>query len=135
MAACRPMASACLGAGGTDRRNLYVSVMSWAPAVLAVGTQECQHWLHKLAAVLQGRSVVRLKGGCPSVFSRCGSELRALAAAGCAVELVPGVSSALAAPLSAGMPPATCLYTEYSPCSQPPAMLLRPSAQSAVKRC
>ena len=50
---------------------------------------------------------MRLKGGCPSVFSRCGSELRALAAAGCAAELVPGVSSALAAPLFAGMPLAT----------------------------
>ncbi|KAK9845261.1 hypothetical protein WJX81_001568 [Elliptochloris bilobata] len=53
---------------------------------------------------LQGRRVVRLKGGCPSVFSRVGSELRALAAAGVPVELVPGVSSALAAPLLAGFP-------------------------------
>jgi hypothetical protein len=50
----------------------------------------------------QGLRVVRLKGGCPSVFSRVSSELRALAAAGCAAELVPGVSSALAAPLFAG---------------------------------
>ena len=54
--------------------------------------------------MLQGKQVVRLKGGCPSVFSRCSSELHALAAAGCAAELVPGVSSALAAPLFAGMP-------------------------------
>ena len=38
------------------------------------------------------------------MFSRCSSELQALAAAGCAAELVPGVSSALAAPLFAGMP-------------------------------
>lgn len=53
----------------------------------------------------QGRRVVRLKGGCPSVFSRVSSELRALAAAGVAAELVPGVSSALAAPLLAGSPP------------------------------
>ena len=55
--------------------------------------------------MLQGKQVVRLKGGCPSVFSRCSSELHALAAAGCAAELVPGVSSALAAPLFAGTPP------------------------------
>ena len=48
--------------------------------------------------------MVRLKGGCPSVFSRGGSEMRALAAAGVAVELVPGISSALAAPLLAGHP-------------------------------
>ena len=53
----------------------------------------------------QGRRVVRLKGGCPSVFARVGSELRALAAAGVPVELVPGVSSALAAPLLAGEQP------------------------------
>ncbi|KAI8477453.1 MAG: tetrapyrrole methylase [Monoraphidium minutum] len=52
----------------------------------------------------QGLRVVRLKGGCPSVFSRAGSELRALAAAGCDHEIVPGVSSALAAPLLAGFP-------------------------------
>lgn len=67
---------------------------------------------------------MRLKGGCPSVFSRCGSELRALAAAGCAAELVPGVSSALAAPLFAGTPLATRLYPEYSPCAEHSAMLV-----------
>ena len=51
-----------------------------------------------------GRRVVRLKGGCPSVFSRVSSEARALAAAGVAYKLLPGVSSALAAPLLAGFP-------------------------------
>ncbi len=50
----------------------------------------------------QGKQVVRLKGGCPSVFSRVGSEMQALQAAGIPYELVPGVSSALAAPLLAG---------------------------------
>jgi hypothetical protein len=50
----------------------------------------------------QGLRVVRLKGGCPSVFSRVSSELTALAAAGCECDIVPGVSSALAAPLLAG---------------------------------
>lgn len=54
--------------------------------------------------LVQGKSVVRLKGGCPSVFSRCSSELLALDVAGCEAELVPGVSSALAAPLFAGKP-------------------------------
>ena len=53
---------------------------------------------------LAGRRVVRLKGGCPSVFSRVSSEARALAAAGVAYSLLPGVSSALAAPLLAGFP-------------------------------
>jgi uroporphyrinogen III methyltransferase/synthase len=52
--------------------------------------------------MLQGKQVVRLKGGCPSVFSRGSSEIAALTQAGITLELVPGVSSALAAPLLAG---------------------------------
>ena len=74
---------------------------------------------------------MRLKGGCPSVFSRCAGELRALAAAGCAAELVPGVSSALAAPLFAGMPQARCLVPGYAPCSELSARLLGPSQSPA----
>jgi siroheme synthase len=57
-----------------------------------------------VAHVAAGKRVARLKGGCPSVFSRVHQELAALRAAGCAWELVPGVSSALAAPLAAGFP-------------------------------
>jgi siroheme synthase len=53
---------------------------------------------------LAGRRVVRLKGGCPSVFSRVASEARACAAAGVPFSMLPGVSSALAAPLLAGFP-------------------------------
>jgi siroheme synthase len=56
-----------------------------------------------LVVVVQGKSVVRLKGGCPSTFSRVSSEAAALAAAGLAFELVPGVSSATAAAVLAGM--------------------------------
>lgn len=48
--------------------------------------------------------VVRLKGGCVSLFSRVGDEMRALSDAQIDFELVPGVSSALAAPAIAGMP-------------------------------
>ena len=51
-----------------------------------------------------GRVVVRLKGGDPFVFGRGGEEALACAAAGIAWEVVPGVSSALAAPASAGIP-------------------------------
>lgn len=51
-----------------------------------------------------GRRVVRLKGGDSFVFGRGGEEWQACAAAGIAVEVVPGVSSALAAPALAGVP-------------------------------
>jgi siroheme synthase len=48
--------------------------------------------------------VVRLKGGDPFVFGRGAEEVEALRAAGVDVEVVPGVSSAFAGPLLAGVP-------------------------------
>lgn len=54
-----------------------------------------------------GSAVVRLKGGDPFVFGRGCEELAACRAAGIACEVVPGVTSALAAPAAAGVP-VTC---------------------------
>ncbi len=52
----------------------------------------------------QGKQVVRLKGGDPFIFGRTTGEIQALIAADCPFEVVPGISSALAAPLLAGIP-------------------------------
>jgi uroporphyrin-III C-methyltransferase len=53
---------------------------------------------------LSGRMVVRLKGGDPFVFGRGSEEVEACRRAGVAVYVVPGVSSAIAAPAAAGIP-------------------------------
>lgn len=66
----------------------------------------CQETIHKLLirTARRGRKVVRLKSGDPFVFGRGAEEAIALAAAGVPFEIIPGVSSAIAAPGLAGIP-------------------------------
>jgi uroporphyrin-III C-methyltransferase/precorrin-2 dehydrogenase/sirohydrochlorin ferrochelatase len=77
----------------------HVGKRSGAPGV----KQETIHRM-LIEAARQGKRVVRLKCGDPFVLGRGGEEVLALAAAGIPHEVIPGVSSALAAPALAGIP-------------------------------
>lgn len=61
---------------------------------------------------LEGKLVVRLKGGDPGVFGRVGEEAAALAEYQIPFEIVPGISSGIAAPLYAGIPVTHREYAE-----------------------
>ena len=70
------------------------------------GPPNAQVDIHRvlLSASAQADTVVRLKGGDPFVFGRGGEEAEALRAAGVDVEIVPGITSAIAGPAAAGIP-------------------------------
>jgi uroporphyrin-III C-methyltransferase len=74
-----------------------------APGAPGDDRQECIHDLMVRHARL-GRVVVRLKGGDPFVFGRGGEEMLALAEAGVAYEVIPGVTSSIGVPGSVGIP-------------------------------
>ena len=90
------------------------AVLAMAPAgarFISVAKSRARHTLqqHEINALLvrkarAGHDVVRLKGGDPFVFGRGGEEVEACRAAGVPVEVVPGVSAALAAGAAAQIP-------------------------------
>lgn len=65
-----------------------------------------QHFINRMMVALaeQGQTVVRLKGGDPFMFGRGGEEMLALRSAGICVDVIPGISSGMAAPASIGIP-------------------------------
>lgn len=75
-------------------------------AKIPYGPARAQEEINKILVdrARAGRAVVRLKGGDPYVFGRGGEEALACAAAGVPVIVVPGVTSAVAAPGAAGIP-------------------------------
>lgn len=95
-------------------RLVAPALLDYAPASaekIYVGKASSDHTLpqSEINALLieqarAGKIVVRLKGGDPFVFGRGGEEALALADAGIAFEIVPGISSAIAAPAYAGIP-------------------------------
>ncbi|MDQ0196756.1 uroporphyrinogen-III C-methyltransferase [Paenibacillus wynnii] len=64
--------------------------------------EEINHLLVDLA--LQGKTVVRLKGGDPTIFGRVGEEAGLLRQHGIPYEIVPGITSAISVPAYAGIP-------------------------------
>jgi uroporphyrinogen III methyltransferase / synthase len=89
-------------------------MLKWAPPtaeIIFAGKKAGEHTLKQdeINALLvekarAGKRVVRLKGGDPFLFGRGGEEALALTAAKISFEIVPGVSSAIAAPAYAGIP-------------------------------
>ncbi|UJA21781.1 uroporphyrinogen-III C-methyltransferase [Thermoleophilia bacterium SCSIO 60948] len=82
-----------------DAERVYVGK---APGDAAVEQEGIEELLVRHARA--GRSVVRVKGGDPFVFGRGGEEAETLREAGIEFEVVPGVTSGIAAPAYAGIP-------------------------------
>jgi uroporphyrin-III C-methyltransferase/precorrin-2 dehydrogenase/sirohydrochlorin ferrochelatase len=83
----------------SQARRFYVGKRAGRPAI----RQDAINRL-MIREARRGARIVRLKCGDPFVFGRGGEEALALAAAGIPCEIVPGISSATAAPLLAGIP-------------------------------
>jgi uroporphyrinogen III methyltransferase / synthase len=89
-------------------------MLSWArdtAEIIYAGKKAGQHALtqDEINALLvkkarEGNQVVRLKGGDPFVFGRGAEEAKAIVDAGISFEIVPGITSAIAAPAYAGIP-------------------------------
>ncbi|MCL6519902.1 MAG: uroporphyrinogen-III C-methyltransferase [Armatimonadetes bacterium] len=88
-----------LSHGRSDAELIYVGKTSGAHTM---NQEDINRLLSSKA--LEGKIVVRLKGGDPFVFGRGGEEAEHLANLGIEFEVVPGVTSAIAVPAYAGIP-------------------------------
>jgi len=82
-----------------DVERIYVGKL---PDRHTMKQEEINQLLVDLA--LQGKTVVRLKGGDPTVFGRVGEEAGLLRKNGIMYEIIPGITSAIAVPAYAGIP-------------------------------
>lgn len=95
-------------------RLVNEEILKWTPETaekIYVGKSAGKHELPQekinellVAKALEGKKVVRLKGGDPFLFGRGGEEAEALAEKHIDFEVVPGITSAIAAPAYAGIP-------------------------------
>lgn len=82
-----------------ESEHIYVGKRPGKPSV---SQRQINHIL--ITKAREGKTVARLKGGDPFIFGRGGEECEALRSEGIPYEIVPGISSALAAPAFAGIP-------------------------------
>ncbi|MGI8749600.1 MAG: uroporphyrinogen-III C-methyltransferase [Thermoleophilaceae bacterium] len=87
---------------GGAREDCELTYVGKAPGDVAMSQDRVNQLLVDLGGA--GKRVVRLKGGDPFVFGRGGEEAEALRGAGVDFEVVPGVTSGVAAPAYAGIP-------------------------------
>jgi uroporphyrin-III C-methyltransferase len=126
----------------TDARKLAPQARWFYVGKRAGRSSIAQETIERLLvrAARRGERVVRLKCGDPFVFGRGGEEALALARAGVAFEVIPGVSSAIAAPSSAGIPvthrgasTAFCVVSGHAESAYAPVMdSLAPGAATVV---
>src|ERR1700689_5680901 len=95
----RLIPSSALDGARADAERLFVGKEGGGPSVPQDRTEELM-----VARARAGHSVLRLKGGDPFVFGRGGEEALTLRAAGIDFEIVPGVTSGVAASAYAGIP-------------------------------